>query len=184
MVKSALAGEDSSSVVSKDGVLAPVVSIGASSPIENGGEVVGAVLIYFDIDHAFVDGVKSATGLDASVYADNIRSATTFLAPDGKSRYTGIKEEKADILERVLVKGELYKGASEILNVSYFASYLPLKDINGVPVGMLFVGRPQVELLKTAGRSIELTFFVTAVLLALSIFPSYLVSRYIVLQIR
>jgi len=41
--------------------------------------------------------------------------------------------------------------------VPYLSAYLPLKDADNVPVGMLFVGREKLEILQAAGRSIELT---------------------------
>lgn len=184
LTKKALNNESQSSVVTKDGAMAPEVSVRAAVPIVSGEDVIGAVIVGTAIDNAFVDGLKDSTGLDASIYGDNVRSATTFIAPDGKSRWVGIKEETSSIKKKVLVDGDAYSGAVEILNVPYFSAYLPLKDVDNIPVGMLFVGTPQVSLLIAASRSIELTFFITATLLILSIFPAYFVSRYIIGQIR
>jgi len=86
LVKRALSGNGVVSVITKEGVMAPVVSVQAAVPVLSESEIVGAVVLGTDIDHAFVDGVKKKTGLDASIYADNVKSATTFIAPDGKSR--------------------------------------------------------------------------------------------------
>ncbi len=183
LVKRALAGDEVTSVVTKEGVMAPVVSVRAAVPVLSEGGAIGVVMLGTDIDHAFVDGVKETTGLDASVYADNIRSATTFIAPDGKSRWVGIKEETEKIKKQVLVDNETYTGSTNLLNVPYFAAYAPITNIDNNPIGMLFVGRPEVSILQTAGRSIELTFITTAVLLVLSVVPAYFVSKYIVEQI-
>ena len=184
LVKRAIAGESATGVSTKDGATAPVVVISSAVPVKSGEETLGVILVGFDIDSAFLDGVKAGTGLDASVYADNIRSATTFVAPDGVSRWIGIKEETEVIKKTVLADGQTYTGAVSILNTPYFASFSPLTDIDGNPLGMLFVGRPQVSLLQTAARSLELTFLVTATLLALSLVPSFLVAKYISNQIR
>lgn len=183
LVKKALSGESVSTVVTKDGVVVPTVSIRSAAPIKS-SDVIGAVIIGTDIDNAFVDGVKNATGLDTSVYGDNIRSATTFVSNDGKSRLIGIKEETSQVKNRVLGGGKAYVGSVNILNTPFIAAFAPIKDIDSVTVGMLFVGKEQSELLATAGHSIELTFLVTVILLVLSIFPAYLTSRYISRQLN
>lgn len=184
LVKKALAGEETTGVVAKDAVLAPEISVRASTPIRTTSGVIGAVVVGTSIDNAFVDGLKDATGLDASVYADNVRSATTYIAPDGKSRWIGIKEETAAVKKKVLVDGESFTGSVNILNVPYFTAFAPLSDANENPIGMLFVGQPQVSLLQSASKSIELTFLVTAGLLIFSVFPAYFVSKYIIEQIK
>jgi hypothetical protein len=184
LVKRALLGQSVSSVVTKDGALAPQIFVSSATPIVKDGAIVGTVMTGTIIDNAFVDGVKNATGLEASLYADNILSATTLLAADGKARAIGIKEEKRDVKTNVLLKGQSYVGGLNLLNVSYFAAYLPLKDIDNIPIGMLSVEKPQIGVLEAAGRSIELTFIVAVILLIISIFPALLIAKYIEKQLR
>lgn len=184
LVKRALLNQPASSVVTRDGVLAPEISIAAATPIVKDGTVIGAVMMGTTIDNAFADGVKNATGLEASLYADNALSATTLLSSDGKARAVGIKEEDKNVKNNVLVKGQAFAGGINLLNVPYFVAYLPLKDVDSVPVGMLSVGKPQVGVLQAAGRSIELTFIVTVVLLLLSIFPAWLIAKFLAKQLE
>jgi len=184
LVKKALGGEGASSIIVTQGAMTPEVSVRSAAPIRSAGEVVGAVVVGTAIDNAFVDGLKAATGLEASVYGDNIRSATTLVAADGKSRWVGILEETTEVKKRVLGEGREFAGAVSVLNVPYYGGYAPLIDVEGKAVGMLFVGMPQVNLLQAAAKSIERTFVVTAFLLILSVFPAYLVSRYIIDQIK
>lgn len=184
LVKKALAGEAVSGVITKDGVVSPQISIRGASPIKSGGEVIGAVVTGVAIDDAFVDNMKKATGLEASIYGDNKISATTLLAADGKTRLNGISEENKNIKSKVLGKGEAYSGGISFANVPYYASYLPLKDIDNNPVGMLFVGSRQIGVLQTAARSIELTFIVAAFLLVFSVIPALLISKYIARQLE
>lgn len=184
LVKNALLGKTAFSAVSADGPLAPIVSLRSASPIKDGDKIVGAVITGSDIDNAFVDGIKNATGLATSIYGDNILSATSLTGAGGKSRPIGIKEENSPVKTAVLTNGQSYTGTVEILNTPYFASYLPIKDIDNTPVGMLFVGRAQVGVLEAAGRSIELTFITTVILLALSIIPAFLISKFISGQVR
>ena len=136
------------------------------------------------IDNAFVDGLKNATGLETSIYADNQISATTLVSVDNKSRLIGIKEEDPKIKTQVLDKAESYTGSIDIINTPYFATYLPLLDVDDNPVGMLFVGKPQTEVLALAGQAIELTYLVVIALLILSLVPAYFVSRAIVKQLK
>ena len=183
VVKRALSGESAASIVSKDAVLAPEISIRAGAPIKNREEVVGAVVTGTVIDSAFVDGIKAATGLEASIYSGNVLSATTLVNPDGELRPLGIKEENGGVKSKVLEKGENFVGAVSILNTPYFASFLSLKDVDETPVGMLFVGKPQIGVFQTAGRAIESTFLVTAILMMIAVFPAYFISKYITSQI-
>lgn len=183
LIKRALLGETASSVGTRDGVVAPAILLQSATPIKDNNSIIGAVIGGVAVDSAFVDGIKSATGLDASIYADAVVSATTFVTPDGKARLTGLKETSERITKRVLADGKSYSGTVTIAQVPHFASYLPIRDVDTNPVGMLFVGRPEISVLQTAGRSIELTFLVTVVLLLLSIIPAHRIARGIAEQI-
>jgi methyl-accepting chemotaxis protein len=182
VVLNALLERPAVSVVKREGVLAPQIFIEAAVPIE-GSDVLGAALTGFIVDDAFVDRVKEITGLDVSVFGGNERSATTFLAADGKSRELGTLEADPKINRTVLVRGEIYVGESTISNQLYFTSYLPLENVHEEVVGMLFVGTPQTTILDTAQRTFQLTFMLSSALMALSLIPSYFISRYIHSQI-
>src|SRR4029077_17762803 len=78
LVQRVILGQDATSLVVKEGVLAPQIFIRAATPIKKGGQIIGGVITGVPIDTAFVDAIKRSTGLEASIYADNILSATTF----------------------------------------------------------------------------------------------------------
>jgi sensor histidine kinase regulating citrate/malate metabolism len=180
----AIKGGKVSSVITKDGPISPIVSIRSAVPIVENGENVGVVIVGTDIDNAFVDGLKSSTHLDVSVYADNKLSATTFIAPDGKSRFIGVKEEDKNVNKNVLIEGKNYSSEVNILNVPYFAAYAPLKDIDRNPVGMLFVGQEEISVIQAASKSVEYTFLIAVLFILLSIFPSFVISKYIANQFK
>lgn len=180
----AIKGEKVSSVVSKEGAIAAIVSIRSAVPIVSNKEIIGVVIVGTDIDNAFVDGLKSSTHLDVSVYAGNTLAATTFIAPDRKSRFIGVKEEDKNVNKKVLIEGKNYSTEINILNVPYFAAYAPLKDIDKNPVGMLFVGQEEVSVIQAASKSVEYTFLIAAIFILLSIFPSFIISRYIANQFK
>jgi len=180
LVRRALIGQSSSSIRTRNGVLAPQVDISSATPMRDAsGQIVGTVVVSLTTDNAFVDGIKHSTGLDSAVYAANVRSATTFVAPDGTSRLIGVKDTNAQAQTVVLKQGNTFKGSVNVLNRPFLAVYQPLKDVDNTTVGMLFIGQPKSSILKTAGHSIELTFMVTAVLLLFTIAPAYLVAKYI-----
>ena len=179
-IKSALSGLQIATIVSREGITYPQVLVKAAVPIlkEKSANVQGVVATGFVIDSAFVDGVKDITGLDAAVFGGIHRAATTFVAPDGKSRFVGTLETNKNIIKKVLEKGEVYVGSSNVLNQPYYTAYAPLKTFGGKPIGMLFVGKPQSTLYQTAQKSIELTFLGSVILMIASIVPVYFLARY------
>lgn len=184
ITKSALSGQPLSTVTLIQGILAPQIQIKAAVPIfksnpKDPHDIVGVVVTGFTVDNAFVDGIKEVTDLDASVYGGDTQAATTFVAPDGTSRFVGTKEHNVQILKIVLGQGEIFIGSTNVLNQPFFTAYSPLKSLNNEIIGMLFVGKPQTTLIQTAQRSVELTFLGSIICMILSILPSYFVSRYI-----
>lgn len=184
LIKRSLTGERLTSVVSHEGVLAPEVLIKATSPITVDGRTIGTVVLGAALDAAFVDGVKTATGLDVSVYGDNKLSATTLTGQTHTARPVGIEENSPAIKTAVFVHGESYQGTVNFLSRPYFAAYVPLLDLNNIPVGMLFIGKPQIAVLETAAQSIESTFIVSGILLVISMGPLFLLARNLSKQFR
>ncbi len=183
LIRHVLIGTQSSTFVTKDGVLAPVVLIKSAVPVRDGNLIVGAVIVGIEIDNSFVDGLKKSTGLESAVYAGGTRSATTFIASDGKSRWVGVKEENPVVKNLVLKQGKTFTGTVSVLNRQFLAAYEPLKNIDNTVVGMIFIGKGEASIFQTASFSIQLTFILTVILLVLSIYPSYKVSKFISSQI-
>jgi hypothetical protein len=178
-------GEASSNVVVREGVIAPAVSLMAGAPIrDTAGAIIGTVLAGRAVSNAFVDGIKSSTGLDSAVYGGNVRAATTLLGPGGTDRAIGIKETTVAVQDQVLAKNNSYSGIVMLQNRSYLAAFTPLRNVNNVTVGMLLVAHPESELYAAASRSIQLTFLFVVALILLSIYPVYLISRFLSNQLR
>ncbi len=184
LVKTALAGEAVVSAVSAPGVVAPAIVVQAAAPIRQGSTVVGAAVLSAVLDNAFVDGIKDATGLEAAIYSGATLSATTLVAADGTSRWVGMVEDNSTVLQTVLGENTEYTGSITLLHAPYFAAYLPLHDREGVVIGMLFAGQPQLLLWQTVGRSIELIYVLVSLLGMASLIPAFLVARYIAFQVR
>lgn len=185
LVRRALLGGESAGVVSREGVIAPEMAIQAAIPIRADDlTIIGVVRAERTIDNAFADGIKAATGLDSSVYASDVRASTTFVAPDGQSRWVGVKETNTQVVRQVLEGGESYSGLLSILNRSYLAVYQPLKDVDDTVVGMLFVGQSQVNFLQTIAKSVELTFVIIAALIIFLTLPAFLIARRLTRQLE
>lgn len=181
LFQSAVKGQKITTITSGEGVLNPDIRVEAAYPIKSNtdGRIIGVVMSGFSIDNAFVDGVKTVTGLDVSIYGSNQLAATTLLATDGASRLIGGAEKDKNIIDKVLSKGEVYIGPHAVLNQPFYASYLPLKTIGGKVIGMLFIGQPQTNLLNTAEKSIASTYIGSVILLLIFIFPVFIFSRFL-----
>ena len=182
-MKRALLSETVSSFSTRDGVIAPDILISTAGPVKENEEVRGVAMGAVAVDNAFVDGVNRATGLNSAIFSGDKISATTLTAEDGITRRLGIAESNSHVTETVLAKGETFTGSINFLNTPYFASYMPIRDIDETPIGMLFVGKPQVTVLATAGRSIQASFAVAGILWLAAILPSYLIASYISKQV-
>jgi hypothetical protein len=183
LVKRTLIGESLSSITSQDSILAPKILVQSSSPIFSEGKVIGASIIALPIDNNFLDGIKKQTGLEIGVYGADKLSATTISDLSGITRPIGIKSSNKKINDTVLNLGNNYSGSVSILNTNYFAVFHPIKDINNDVLGMLTAGRPAESIYETASKSIELTFLITIALIAVSVFPSYYIAKYLTSQI-
>ncbi|HWS49114.1 MAG TPA: cache domain-containing protein [Candidatus Methanoperedens sp.] len=184
LFKRSMLGEEVSSLVTQDSALSPIVLVKAAVPIKFGEKVVGATIIGLSLDNNFLDGIKKITGLEVGIYGSDILSATTISDLRGKTRPVGIRETNDIVIDKVMLRGESYSGLVSLLNTSYFAVYYPLKDVDNEVVGMLLAGKAAIGIFTAAGKSIELTFLVTVLLMILSILPSYLVSKYIFNQLK
>jgi hypothetical protein len=183
LIRQALLGSQNASVSVNQGVATPIVEVSSSVPVISSGQVVGSVTTGINLDQAFVDGLKTKTGLESSVYGNDVVSATTLLAPDGKTPLTGTILDNSKIKSQLLNKGLTYNGSFDINHQSFLGSMIPLKDADNVPVGILMVSQPQSSILKIAGKSVESTFVVTALLLFLSVVPAYMIAKSLVSQI-
>ena len=160
------------------------LSVRSAVPIrDNAGDVIGSVLTSIDLGSAFVDGVKQSTGLQSAIYLHDVSVASTFYNPDAKTRSTGGKITDTAITHKVLDLGEQFTGTAKLQNKQQLVSFLPIKDADNVIIGMNMVSTPQNTILKTAGRSVELTFLIVVGLILLSVIPVYKISKNLAKQI-
>jgi len=180
----ALDGKAVVTTVATQGVTVPTVSIRAASPIVDTSEagdpeIIGAVITGFLLDTAFVDGMKKITGLEITIFSDNIRSATTLVIPESQFRLIGTQEVNEEILDTVLRRGESFTGTTKVINQSFLAAYIPIKDVEETEIGMFFTGRSHASILAAAGETMQLTFVVSILLMIVALFALWWTARFI-----
>lgn len=184
LVRRALLNDNQSSVSAYQGISAPTLQVRSAVAIKDSeGAVVGSIVTGLDLSSAFVDGIKKATGLESSIYSGDVLAATTLTSADGKTRSVGVKLSDKTVAEQVLNNGRSYSGELNVQNRNLLGVFVPLKDVDNATTGMLLVSEQQSAILRTAGRSIELTFLLTAATLILSTIPIYYVTKAIEKQL-
>lgn len=184
LVQQALTGSTVSSLTSHAGAITPTLVITTASPIRTSGRIIGTTLASLALDNAFVDHLKSTTGLDSAIYVGAVRTATTLTGTDGTTRALGVKETNTTILNTTLKQGQTWHGLTTVSNQPFLGIYLPLKASEQRIIGMLFVGQSQSVLLQSAEQAVRLTFLGAAVLLLLIMIPVYLIARKITVQLH
>jgi hypothetical protein len=159
-------------------------SIRGSAPIygpEN--NIAGAMITGFIIDNAFADRIKKNTGLEATIYKENMVQATTIFDPVGKTRNVGTRQTDSEVAEKVLQKGSGITVRTTILSRPYLSAYFPLKNNEGEIIGMLQASRAQAEIVETAAAANRLTLLVTMIIVVITSMPAYLISKKIIEEI-
>lgn len=122
-------------------------------------EIAGALYFYkgdylFNGNFELIDSIKEKTGLDISLFYEDIRVITTLRDRDG-IRLVGTKANpvvKKDVLSGK--KSSFYPSVN-VDGKFYFAVYLPLINSDGSCVGMLFLGKPVQDVKMLLEKSIK-----------------------------
>ena len=102
-----------------------------------------------------VDQVKADTGADATLFWGDRRYLTTIRGADGQ-RAVGTQAEKV-VSSTVLQQNKDYFSDRVLVDgTEYFGYYMPVQNIDGATVGMLFVGRPRTQVMQRIDRNILL----------------------------
>ena len=153
-------------------------SIRGAAPIYDlEDNIIGVVITGFIVDNAFTDRIKKATGLEATIYREDIVQATTIFDPTGKTRNVGAKQTDPKIIRGVLQEGQSITGRTMIFSRPYLASYLSLKNAEGEIIGMIQASRLQIELSEAAVATNYLTLSTTMIIIIIMLMPAYLLAK-------
>ncbi|MCR4689883.1 MAG: cache domain-containing protein [Lachnospiraceae bacterium] len=105
--------------------------------LENGTNLVDGFCEYNPEE--YIDKIAQNTGIDLTLFKDNIRYMTSIKGSDGK-RIEGT-EASPEVWQAVSAGGDFYNDNVTINQVGYYVYYLPI-EANGKVVGMAFSGKP------------------------------------------
>jgi len=159
------------------------LSIRAGVPVLNKqGKVVGVISAGYDATKdSIVDQHKKKFGTEATLFLGDERVATTVIK-DGK-RAVGTKLDEK-IAAAVLGRGEKYIGYADILGVKHIAAYLPLMGPDNKPLGILFAGKSQANVLAERNKMFATLGMVIVVTLGIGIFAALGLARGIATPIK
>jgi hypothetical protein len=168
----------------EDDSKAVFVARGACS-VKKGTELVGTLSVGKGIvaGHAFVDSVKRRTGVDCSVFRQNVRISTT-VQKDGE-RIIGTEVKNPAVIDAVLTKGQVYVGANVANGQDFTTAFHPsVRDLSGKVTGMVVVGQPMSTI--RARYLPVFTWLVGTVLVGalVALLAAYFFARYISSRIQ
>jgi len=143
-MSAALRGETVTGIIFQEAALVPYC-IRIYTPIYDDGVQTGVLVMGLDIGtEAYVDNFKIITGMEFSLYKNDIRIMTTIKEADG-SRTIGNRLEDGELLDKVLIQGEMAVKRLNLYDEPYSAVFWPIIDFNGDVVGMWFIGASLAE---------------------------------------
>lgn len=175
--KSVASAYDGTPLVTIGTSAAEQFSIRAAAPIRLQEDIIGAVVLGFSLDSVLVDSMKKITGLEMSIFENETQVATTLFNLDGYTRNVGIKNIDSRVSETVLKEGNALTLRTTVLSRPFLASFLPLRDVDNVIVGMISASKPQAEILETAQATNRLTLVIVMIIMIIMIMPIYFITR-------
>jgi len=159
------------------------------SPIFQRGRLVGVLYaaVLLNNNDRFVDRFKKLIfkeekikGKDAgtaTIFLDDVRVATNVVDKNGRRAVgTLISEE---VYTQVYEKGQDWLGRAFVVNDYYLSGYTRITDIEGQPIGMLYVGILEAKFGAVLRRTALLYFMLIFLMTVMAIYVStYLVNLY------
>ena len=107
----------------------------------------GAIAVgYPYTDCTILDELRDETGNQITIFADNLRIATTFVDENGERQIGTTMLD--NIYETVITHNEIYQMQTELFGAKYLATYTPITDNYGVTRGAFFTGAPTESITK------------------------------------
>ncbi|UQZ88210.1 hypothetical protein C4J81_02875 [Deltaproteobacteria bacterium Smac51] len=117
------------------------LTVRGAFPVKHEGRQVGVISLGFSLaTDEFVDNLKHLLGVECTIFADDVRVATTII--NGGKRAIGTKLGNPAIEDQVLKKGDIYLNKNTIMGLNYDTAYWPIRDVSNNVVGMFFIGIP------------------------------------------
>ena len=154
----------------------------SSSPVKANGNIIGCVICGYSLvdmeETSFVPIVSKNYNVEATVFKDNIRAATTL-----GSHLVGTELANKAIVKQVLTDGVEYKGLNTINGIDYYTNYAPLKNDDGTTVGMLFIAQSIAVIKQVRNLAVKTVVPVLIALVIVFIVICYVYIRYMMNRI-
>lgn len=167
--KGALKSLNRESVVNIEKVYPEGLSIRASVPIIENEELLGVMVNGFVLDNTFADRMKDIFSTDVDFYDKDNLEATT-ISQKG-SRINGTKQGDETVNKAVLENKGNFIGEVKILDQFYFASFIPINDLEGNTTGMKALLFSQSSVFNTVNNLSNLTLIVVGAIMVVLIIP-------------
>jgi methyl-accepting chemotaxis protein len=116
------------------------LSLLSGIPMTESGKPIGGIILEYNLDTtATVNAYKNLMDAEITLFSGNTRIQTTLRDSSGNT-LGNTSLDNREITDAVLLRGESWKGITRIEGKTYLALYQPLKNHEGNPVGMFFVG--------------------------------------------
>ena len=147
---------------------------------DNGNIYKGDVLLNTNIE--VIEKITKGTDILATVFCDYTRVTTNVVDENGKMQ-VGTKASD-EVIQKVLIEGEVYSGTADILGRSAQTYYMPLENSDGEIIGMWFVG-VYTEIVDSDINSTMLLIIIFAlIMLVIGIIVAYILGRRIAKGIK
>lgn len=129
------------------------LSCRTGAPVRNEkGDIIGTVVTDYTFENSnFLDELKALHNTELTIFANDIRIATTITQNGERAVGTSLNE---NIAKTVLEEGNTYTGKADILGVPHITEYVPLRNTEGEIVGVVFAGLSEAAANKATRDSI------------------------------
>lgn len=134
-------------------------------------------------DFAFIDAIKKKTNVDVTFFYQDTRVITTIRDKNGE-RVVGTRANPRVVMDVLENNQEAFYSSTEIEGVRYFSYYAPLHGEDGTCIGMIFLGKPTVEVDKLVRKSVNPTIIFGLITMVFVCFISIRFSNRLINSIR
>lgn len=168
--------------------------VGAAIPVFDNGELIGLIEMGSLVNGATekVDAIRDAVFISEIYQGKPVGTATIFMGDlrvstnvqDNQGRRAVGTRASQEVAHRVLREGVPWTGRAFVVDTWYLAQYDPIRDPNGIVIGMLYVGELEQKYLDLRARTVALNLAVILAGMLLAFAGALWLVRGIVKPIR
>ena len=156
-------------------------SMRGGAPLLKDGKIVGVISVGTRLDTMVVaEQLQAQLGSQVTFFKGKLRVATSLKDKNGRPMI-GTELDNPEVEERVLKRGDVFTANGVIIGgIEYDVLYHPMKNTNGVIIGMYFIGTPSTALADIEASVMRRTLVVGGVLSLLMVLIGIFAARRII----